>query len=186
MEPTLPTRVEDAIEQTGRRDWRVTLRWSVEAPAVAAYEITFRYMGKVGDVIDAGSVPKGWEEMSPHDAGRNAATMMLRAAVIRAREDDREDEMENMRAVALYKSNGFDRPHLRALLSRMEEHARSEYPIGRCADEVLIWQLRVFRGAGCRMVATGCLVRSGLRRGRPIQTDAPESGSACPGGPGHD
>ncbi|HVZ39673.1 MAG TPA: hypothetical protein VHI13_10385 [Candidatus Kapabacteria bacterium] len=107
VEPTLPPRLEDAIEQTGERDWRITLRWSVEALAAAAYEVTFWYMGKVGEAIYSGNVPKDWSEMTPHEAGRNAAKMMLYAAVIRAREKDREDEMEDTRAVALYNSYGF-------------------------------------------------------------------------------
>ena len=37
------------------------------------------------------------------------------------------------------------RQHLLALLDGMEEEPRSEYPIGRYSDEVVVWQLGEFR-----------------------------------------
>jgi hypothetical protein len=82
--------------------WRVTLRWSTEALAASAYELTFWYMAQVGEVVYARGVPHEWGEMTSAEAGRNAAKMMLYYAILRAR--TREEEQ---RAVALYNAYGF-------------------------------------------------------------------------------
>jgi hypothetical protein len=97
-----PLREDDEITQTGDYEWRIVLRWSKEALAEAAYEMTFWYMGKVGEVIYSSSVPKGWEEMNPLEAGRNAVKMMLSYAILRCR-----TAREEQRAAALYNSYGF-------------------------------------------------------------------------------
>ena len=55
----------------------ITLRWSKEALASAAYEMTFWYMGKVGEAIYSHDVPKEWKGMTPAEAGQNAVKMML-------------------------------------------------------------------------------------------------------------
>ncbi|NQT12275.1 MAG: hypothetical protein HQ582_05985, partial [Planctomycetes bacterium] len=68
-----PARADDEITQVGDDEWRITLRWSREAIAEASYEMTFWYMTKIGEVVYSESVPKGWEEMTPAEAGRNAA-----------------------------------------------------------------------------------------------------------------
>lgn len=80
----------------------ITLRWSKEALASAAYEITFWYMGKVGEAIYSHGVPKEWSEMAPAEAGRNAVKMMLYYAIRRCRTN-----RERQRAIALYNSYGF-------------------------------------------------------------------------------
>jgi hypothetical protein len=64
--------------------------------------MTFWYMEKVGEVVFAQSRPKEWENMSPADAGRNAAKMMLYYAIPQCRTD-----RDNQRAIALYNSYGF-------------------------------------------------------------------------------
>lgn len=100
--PGTPPSSETAIEQIGASDWRITLRWSQEALAEAAYEMTFWYMEKVGEIIYAESVPKSWGDMSPAEAGRNAAKMMLYYAILRCR-----SKQETQRAIALYNAYGF-------------------------------------------------------------------------------
>lgn len=97
-----PPRKDDEITQVGENDWRITLRWSREALAEAAYEMTFWYMEKVGEIVYSKSVPKGWENMAPPAAGRNAAKMMLYYAILRAR-----TLREEQRAIALYNSYGY-------------------------------------------------------------------------------
>ena len=64
--------------------------------------MTFWYMEKIGEVIYSKSMPKGWEEMKPAEAGQNAAKMMLYYAILRCR-----TIREEQRAIALYNSYGF-------------------------------------------------------------------------------
>jgi hypothetical protein len=97
-----PPRKDDEITQIGPNEWRITLRWSKETLAEAAYEMTFWYMGKIGEVVYSKSVPKGWEEITPDDAGRNAAKMMLYYAILRCR-----SIREEQRAIALYNIYGY-------------------------------------------------------------------------------
>ena len=80
-----PTHPDDRIEQISAKDWRITLRWSREALAAAAYDMTFWYMEKVGEVIyrQRSDLPKNWTEMSAAEVGRNAAKQMLHYAVFR-------------------------------------------------------------------------------------------------------
>ena len=96
-----PLQMDEFLE-IERDAWLITLRWSKEALAEAAYEMTFWYMGKVGEIIYSESVPKGWEEMSPLEAGRNAAKMMLYYAILRTH-----TLREEQRAIALYNSYGY-------------------------------------------------------------------------------
>ena len=97
-----PPRQDDEVVQTGDNEWRTTLKWSAEALAEAAFEMTFWYMEKIGEVIYSNSVPEGWEEMTPAQAGRNAAKMMLYYAIMRCR-----TMRQEQRAIALYNSYGF-------------------------------------------------------------------------------
>ena len=97
-----PPRIDNEITQIEDNEWRITLRWSKEALAEASYEMTLWYMKKIGEVIYSKSVPKGWEEMKPAEAGRNAAKMMLYYAILRCR-----TIREEQRAIALYNSYGY-------------------------------------------------------------------------------
>jgi len=97
-----PPRTDDETRQIAGNEWRITLRWSTEALAEAAYEMTFWYMEKVGEIIYSVSRPKGWGEMTPADAGRNAVKMMLYFAILRCR-----TPREKQRAIALYNSYGY-------------------------------------------------------------------------------
>lgn len=73
-----PPSPENRIEHLGSGVWRITLAWSVEALAQAAYEMTFWYMSQVGrHVYQVEKMPKGWEYMTPEQAGLNAIKMML-------------------------------------------------------------------------------------------------------------
>jgi len=102
VDASKPLQQDDEVTQTGDNKWRITLRWLKEALAEAAYEMTFWYMEKIGDVIYSKSMPKGWEDMSPSEAGRNAAKMMLYYAILRCR-----TIREEQRAIALYNSYGY-------------------------------------------------------------------------------
>jgi hypothetical protein len=102
VDPGKPPNKDDEVTRIGDNEWRITLRWSREALAEAAYEMTFWYMGKVGEIVYSKSVPKGWKEMTPLEAGRNAAKMMLYYAILRCR-----TTREEQRAIALYNSYGF-------------------------------------------------------------------------------
>jgi hypothetical protein len=102
IDPGVPHRNDDEITMPGDDGWRIILRWSKEALAQAAYEMTFWYMEKVGEVIYSQDRPKGWEEMSTGEAGRNAAKMMLYYAILRCR-----TPRETQRAIALYNTYGF-------------------------------------------------------------------------------
>lgn len=103
VDPGVPPCSDNEIIMTGNDEWRITLRWSKEALAKAAYEMTFWYMEKIGELIYSHRRPKGWEEMSAGEAGRNAAKMMLYYALLRCR-----TTRQNQRAIALYNTYGFN------------------------------------------------------------------------------
>lgn len=102
VERRCPPMEADQIERSSDTDWRITLRWSQEALAEAAYAMTFWYMEKVGQVIYAAGVPKDWSRMTSSEAGINAAKMMLNYAIGRTR-----TSLEYQRAVALYNNYCF-------------------------------------------------------------------------------
>jgi hypothetical protein len=102
VDPGQPPRTDDVVVQTGHNDWRIELRWSKEAIAEAAYEMTFWYMGEIGEIIYSKSLRNGWEHMTPSVAGRNSAKMMLYYAMLRCR-----SVREEQRAIALYNSYGY-------------------------------------------------------------------------------
>jgi hypothetical protein len=65
--------VEIQSDELNPNSWKITLGWSQEAIEQAAYEMTFWYMSQVGKSIYAGRpLPKGWEYMTPEEAGYNA------------------------------------------------------------------------------------------------------------------
>lgn len=101
-DPAAPPEKDNRITRLGDDEWQITLRWSKEALAAAAYEMTFWYMEKVGEFIYAQGVPKEWSEMTRAEAGRNAAKMMLYYAMLRCCTN-----RENQRAIALYNSYSF-------------------------------------------------------------------------------
>ncbi len=102
VDPGEPPQNDDEITHISNDEWRITLRWSKEALAQAAYEMTFWYMEKIGEVVYSECVPKNWEEMTPAEAGRNAAKMMLYYAILRCR-----TIREQQRAIAVYNTYGF-------------------------------------------------------------------------------
>lgn len=99
-----PRRGDDDIARIGEDEWTITLRWSREAIAEAAYEMTFWYMGKIGEVVfrDKNTGESASDDEKAHEAGRNAAKMMLYYAILRCR-----TAREEQRAIALYNSYGF-------------------------------------------------------------------------------
>lgn len=97
-----PPTDQHKVEHAGDAEWRITLRWSQEAIASAAYGMTFWYMEKVGEVIYRAGVPRDWVEMTPAEAARNAVKMMLHYSILRTR-----SLPEEQRAIALYNTYGF-------------------------------------------------------------------------------
>ena len=92
----------DWIARSGEREWHVRLRWSDEALAAAAYEMTFWYMASVGESVFRDGVPGSAGGTTPAEAGRNAAKRALYYAGIRAR-----SLRERQRAIALYNAYGW-------------------------------------------------------------------------------
>lgn len=110
-----PVATEDEVVRVDADTWRISLRWSKEAIAQAAYEMTFWYMEKVGEIIYARKKdrPKEWRRMTPQEAGRNAVKMMLyyaiRPYVLKEQEEPltKSEECVKQRAIALYNTYGF-------------------------------------------------------------------------------
>jgi len=76
-EPTVPSE-PSLVKELSRGVWNITLSWSREALEQAAYEMTFWYMSQVGErIYRTKALPKGWEGMSPEEAGYNAIKQML-------------------------------------------------------------------------------------------------------------
>ncbi|MBM4144190.1 MAG: hypothetical protein FJ225_11455 [Lentisphaerae bacterium] len=124
LDPPVPPRDEDEFIPKGKGDWHIVLRWSREAIAAAAYEMTFWYMEKVGEAIytpkpdEPDPKPQDWAEMTPAEAGRNAIKMMLYYAIrpdaILAEEAKEQNKplprpiaRRLSRAIALYNTHGF-------------------------------------------------------------------------------
>lgn len=124
LDPPVPPRDEDEFLLRDDGDWHIVLRWSREAIAAAAYEMTFWYMEKVGEAIYTPQdglldpKPKDWAEMTPAEAGRNAIKMMLYYAIrpdaILAEEAKEQGKpmprkiaRRLSRAIALYNTYGF-------------------------------------------------------------------------------
>ncbi len=117
--PGSPPTATDKITAVSETEWRVELRWSREALAAAAYEMTFWFMAQIGEVIYRGGVPSEWSEMTPAEAGYNAAKEKLYYAIrpyaVKAEESKRpgapkltrKEVLEMQRAIALYNSYGF-------------------------------------------------------------------------------
>lgn len=105
----------DKPERVGPMKWLVTLRWSKEALDAAAFGMTFWYMEKVGEALySREKIPDEWKEMTPTQAGSNAATMMLyyaiRPFVLKGQEPQGltlRESRQKQRAIALYNSYGF-------------------------------------------------------------------------------
>jgi len=119
LDPPTPPLNEDHITPMNEDCWHISLRWSKEALAAAAYEMTFWYMEKVGEIIytkkgdEPDPKPAEWGEMTPAEAGQNAIKMMLYYAIrpyaVKAKEETlSEGEARIMqKAIALYNSYGF-------------------------------------------------------------------------------
>lgn len=76
-EPAKPP-IQNQFEEIEPNLWKITLAWSQEALEQAAYEMTFWYMSQVGKhIYETKNLPKGWEYMTPEQAGYNAIKMML-------------------------------------------------------------------------------------------------------------
>jgi len=104
-EPSEPP-VETRVKKLKPNLWKITLAWSQEALEQAAYEMTFWYMSQVGTHVYAGKkMPKGWEDMTPEQAGCNAIKMMLYYMPLRYI-----SERQELRAIRLYNVYSFGYP----------------------------------------------------------------------------
>lgn len=99
--PKPPAEVDRVIKRD-EDEYRIIMRWSEEALANAAFEVTSWYMSEVGRVIYREGVPDEWSEMSPVEAGINSAKKMLYYAILRSRSRHEVDK-----AIALYNAYGF-------------------------------------------------------------------------------
>lgn len=82
----------DSVQEVAAKTWLVTLRWSEEALAAAAYDLSFWYMAQVGRLaFEKLGVPREWAEMSPAEAGENAVRMCVHYAPLRAVLNPRRD-----------------------------------------------------------------------------------------------
>jgi hypothetical protein len=79
-DPPAPTRTEEVLPGL----WAITLDWSEEALEEAAYNMTFGYMGDVGQhVYSKTPLPNSWKEMTAEEGGRNSIKMMLYYMMLR-------------------------------------------------------------------------------------------------------
>lgn len=95
VDESLPV-VDVEVAREAERVWRIKLGWSAEALAAAAYELSFWYMKKLGEYIFSQS-PSPWPEMTPAEAGQNAAKQSLYYGILRLKHTKDEP-----RAIALY------------------------------------------------------------------------------------
>ncbi len=102
VDPPVPPTDEDRIEAIGDDGWRITLRWSEEALASAAYDLTLWLMGEVGAGVYRDRPRPEWEGMTAEEMGRNAVKAMLHSAIFSARTD-----WDRRRVTALYNTYGF-------------------------------------------------------------------------------
>lgn len=101
VDPGVPPTAGDTVIPRGPRGTEVLLRWSEEALAELAYDMSWWFFGRVGEAVWAEGHPP-WLEMSPYDAGRNAVKQMLHYAIHRMRTAN-----DWEKAVALYNVYGF-------------------------------------------------------------------------------
>lgn len=90
------------VDHVGDHEWAITLGWSHEALADAAYAITFWLMGEIGTLAFTQGMPSPWPQMSAAEAGQNAVKEALYHAILRCR-----TKVAEQRAIALYNTYGF-------------------------------------------------------------------------------
>ncbi len=78
------TPVSTRTEEISPGLWAITLDWSVEAIEEVAYNMTFGYMGDVGQYVYSKTpLPNSWQEMTAKQGGYNAIKMMLYYMMLR-------------------------------------------------------------------------------------------------------
>lgn len=92
----------DVIVESDRMHWHVTLGLSQEYLASQAFSLTYWYMEELGREAFSDSKTSPWPEMTPEDAGANAAKESLYHAIRRCT-----DARSEQRAIALYNAYGF-------------------------------------------------------------------------------
>ena len=79
-DPPLPNQITEIAPAT----WKITLAWSVESLAEAAFSMTFWYMAQAGQYLsDHDALPRYLEPMTPQDAGRNMVKQALYFIIVR-------------------------------------------------------------------------------------------------------
>jgi hypothetical protein len=72
------------VKEASRKLWAINLDWSQEAIEEVAYNMTFWYMGRVGDhVYSKTPLPNAWQEMTGQEGGHHAIKMMLYHMMLR-------------------------------------------------------------------------------------------------------
>jgi hypothetical protein len=101
-DPPMPTQIAEVSPGL----WAITLDWSEEALEEAAYNMTFGYMGDVGQsVYSQTPLPNSWQKMTAEEGGRNSVKMMLYYMMLRPL-PNRHDRL----ATRLYNVYGFGYP----------------------------------------------------------------------------
>ena len=95
-----------SIQEVDNNTFKIILDWSQEALEQAAYEMTFNYMSEVGKTVyNSKPLPKGWEYMSPAEAGYNSIKEKLYYIMLR-----RLSSRQDLRAIKLYNTYSFGYP----------------------------------------------------------------------------
>jgi len=93
---------DDEVVQLSHTHWHVTLGVSQEFLASQAFGLTYWYMEQLGKALFSNGDMLPWPEMTPENAGANAAKQSLYYAIRRCT-----DARAEQRAIALYNAYGF-------------------------------------------------------------------------------
>jgi hypothetical protein len=98
-DPPLPNQISQLAPDT----WKVSLAWSAESLAEAAFGMTFWYLAQAGQHLsDHGALPRYLERMTPEEAGRNMVKQALYFLIVRPLK-----QRESRRAITLYNVYSF-------------------------------------------------------------------------------
>jgi len=84
LEPSHHPEDSASLVHQDSNEWRIVLGWSHEALAASAFDMLHWYLGCLGSVIYSQPGASPWPDLSPEEAGRHAAVMMLYYALLQA------------------------------------------------------------------------------------------------------
>lgn len=91
------------ITELAPATWKITLAWSVESLAEAAFGMTFWYMAQAGQYLsDHDALPRYLDPMTPEEAGRNMVKQALYFIIVRPLK-----KRELLRGITLYNVYSF-------------------------------------------------------------------------------